>query len=506
MAAAKRLVLFIHGWSVTHTNTYGALPERLKAEASAAGDLNIDVRNLHLGRYISFHDEVRIADLARALEEAIRRELGRDLGAGRRFAAITHSTGGPVVRDWWDRYYVNRRRAGECPMSHLIMLAPANFGSALAQLGKSRISRLKSWFEDVEPGAGVLNWLELGSAEAWDLNMRWLDYGSAIGRPDRVFPFVLTGQSIDRSLYDHLNTYTGEIGSDGVVRVAAANLNTCYVRLQQDRAAVSADGRRPLIEPANLRRVDSRTAPDTAFAILPGCSHSGADMGIMRSVRHDGKPHPTITAILKCLRVSDAASYRHICAEFAASNQEVVAAELYEREGVPILPDREYFHDPHSMVIVRVQDDSGRILTDFDLVLTAADDSPDLLPVGFLADRQKNRLHPGTLSFFFNYSVMHGAPAVKDSEGRIRRAALPGAQSMGFVLAPATLGEFVHHVPAHLKATRERLEMFLRPHETTMVDIVLRRIVRRGAFELTTELAPRSFKHQPPGEPVSNDP
>ena len=48
-------------------------------------------------------------------------------------------------------------------MSHLIMLAPANYGSALAQLGKQRLSRIKSWFEGVEPGQGVLDWLELGS-------------------------------------------------------------------------------------------------------------------------------------------------------------------------------------------------------------------------------------------------------------------------------------------------------------------------------------------------------
>jgi len=48
--------------------------------------------------------------------------------------------------------------------------------------------------------------------------------------------------------------------------------------------------------------------------------------------------------------------------------------------------------------------------------------------------------------------------------------------------------------------------MFLRPHETTLVDIVLRRIVRRGAFELTTDLEPGSFKSQPPGEPVSTEP
>ncbi len=44
---------------------------------------------------------------------------------------------------------------------------------------------------------------------------------------------MLTGQSIDRSFYDNLNSYTDEAGSDGVVRVAAANMNYGLIRLEQ---------------------------------------------------------------------------------------------------------------------------------------------------------------------------------------------------------------------------------------------------------------------------------
>jgi hypothetical protein len=29
---AKRAVVFVHGWSVTYTDTYGRLPDRLRAE------------------------------------------------------------------------------------------------------------------------------------------------------------------------------------------------------------------------------------------------------------------------------------------------------------------------------------------------------------------------------------------------------------------------------------------------------------------------------------------
>ena len=65
-----------------------------------------------------------------------------EAGGRRRFACITHSTGGPVVREWLDRYHAQPGTLDACPMSHLVMLAPANFGSALAQLGTRAIVEL----------------------------------------------------------------------------------------------------------------------------------------------------------------------------------------------------------------------------------------------------------------------------------------------------------------------------------------------------------------------------
>ena len=76
------LVVFVHGWSVTSTDTYGGLPARLKREASAAGGPDLDVRNIYLGQYVSFRDEVRLEDVrlivphqanARIIEAAAKR-------------------------------------------------------------------------------------------------------------------------------------------------------------------------------------------------------------------------------------------------------------------------------------------------------------------------------------------------------------------------------------------------------------------------------------------------
>ena len=98
----------------------------------------------YLGKYVSFSDEVMVDDIARGMQAAVEAEIRPKLAEGERFACITHSTGGPVVRNWVTLFYGDK--LDRCPLSHLVMLAPANHGSALAQLGKGKLARMKSWF------------------------------------------------------------------------------------------------------------------------------------------------------------------------------------------------------------------------------------------------------------------------------------------------------------------------------------------------------------------------
>jgi len=128
------LVVFVHGWSVTNTSTYGGLPAALVKNGSP--ELDIQVTHLFLSKYVSFADEVTLDDIARGMERAIADEVIPKLSKSERFACITHSTGGPVVRNWISLFYGEKLE--KCPLGHLVMLAPANHGSALAQLGKGR--------------------------------------------------------------------------------------------------------------------------------------------------------------------------------------------------------------------------------------------------------------------------------------------------------------------------------------------------------------------------------
>ncbi len=500
---SKPLLVFVHGWSVTNTSTYGELPARLKAEALRAGGPGIDVAHVHLGQYVSFSDEVRVEDIARAFNHAIGGVLA-EAGGRRRFVCITHSTGGPVLREWLDRYHVQPGTLADCPMSHLVMLAPANFGSALAQLGKGRLGAMKAWFNGVEPGQGTLDWLEVASPESVALNLRWINEYPKLKLTqgaNPLFPFVLSGDAIDRKLYDHVNAYTGETGGDGVVRLAAANLNARHVVLAQDALqpgeALPAARRRL----RTLRLVSSASAAPTAFKILPGLSHSGGDMGILASVGNSAQPHPTVDAILRCLGVRDDAGYQALRLAFAGEN--AVHQQLDRRrevEKIPVLPDRTYFHDPHAMVVFRLLDDAGARVPDMNLLLTAGPAAdPNQLPQGFLTDRQGNRRAPGNLCFFLNHAALAGCPETRDARGKLQRGALIARPPYGIRLQPRSEGRWVEHWAAEWGVEAGSLLDLIEPNQTTIIDLRLARVVREGVLRFTRQLAPRSFKEDAKG-------
>ena len=500
MARPQRLVVMVHGWSVRDPATYGGLPERLKREAEKDPSLDLDVRHIWLSEYASFHNEVALPDIARAFQSALQRELGAELEAGRRFACIAHSTGGPVIRAWLQQEYL-AKGITQTPMSHLILLAPANFGSALVQLGLAKLSRLRSaWFEGVEVGTGVLDWLELGSAQSLGLNLEWLEQGAKLIGPEGVFPFVLTGQSHDPLLYDFVNSYSGETGSDGAVRVASANLNFAHFKVLQQAPRPDAQAKLGFSAPL-LEAGDTRLAPAVPLAVLPGLCHSDVRMGIMRSVKPDDTPHPTVSALIEALKVQDQQGYAQVFDRFAA-----LSAETQERERVedfkPITGfDHQEIHDPCAMLVFRVRDDQGNAVKDFDVILTGPGDNPNRLPPGFFIDRQRNHLDPGCVVYYVNSARLLGCPAVMHG-GKTLRPALPPCESLGLRVIPFPQDGFVHYQPALLRAETSHLLAMVQPNQTTLIDIVLRRMVREGVYRLTREPTPADFTKQPPGQPV----
>src|SRR4051794_8106953 len=122
-------VAIVHGWSDTSKSFY-SLRDFLVGNGYQAAQI-------WLGDYVSMDDDVRVEDVGRRMEIVIREAIAANKLTVP-FDLIVHSTGGLVAREWISRYYPD---GTQCPARKVIMLAPANFGSRLASLGKSMIGR-----------------------------------------------------------------------------------------------------------------------------------------------------------------------------------------------------------------------------------------------------------------------------------------------------------------------------------------------------------------------------
>ena len=164
------LIVFVHGWSVTNTDTYGGLPAALVKNASPKLDLQIT--HLYLGKYVSFADEVKVDDIARGMQQAIATEVAAE--SSPRANASPASRTRPARR-WCASGSISTiaanstgARSGTWSCSRRRTTA-----RALAQLGKGRLVADEILSPDgVEPGTGVLDWLELGSDQSWEAQSR----------------------------------------------------------------------------------------------------------------------------------------------------------------------------------------------------------------------------------------------------------------------------------------------------------------------------------------------
>lgn len=212
-------LIILHGWSDTSAS-FNPLAAWLAAN-------DFDVVPIYLGDYLSMNDEVTLHDLGFAFRRAL-----RDKGIAQErhsFDVVVHSTGGLVIREYLRQ--VCQGRPHETPVGRLLMLAPANFGSPLAKLGKSVLGRLlKGWDWDHfgETGTCILEGLELASPYTFQLALDDLfDPDNDVFAPENTRVTVLVGTNS----YDNYRKAMHENGSDGTVRVSTANLNASLLRV-----------------------------------------------------------------------------------------------------------------------------------------------------------------------------------------------------------------------------------------------------------------------------------
>lgn len=349
-----RQVVILHGWS-DESESFEDLAKFLRANG-------FDPHPIFLGDYISLRNDVRIEDVAKRMEEVVREaqaQTGRRKLASK-FDLVVHSTGGLVARHWISTFYANR----PCPVQNFVLLAPANFGSKLAHLGRSMVGRLaKGWRTGFETGDEMLHALELGSPYQWELAQRDLFVpegqrsAPVLYGADKVRPFVLIGT------YPYQNfgaSVMNENGSDGTVRVAAGNLNT---------RGMTVDFSQGRLQNPEVREWTRRGGANVHFplAVLPDRTHGD----VVRPNEKGGSRDETLQGqlgrlILQALNATPA-RYGAIGEEWkqvSAATRTLAGDEAERRRLFGKKTEPEYYHE-HFQLVVRAEDEFGTPIPDY---------------------------------------------------------------------------------------------------------------------------------------------
>ena len=226
---AKKM-LIIHGYSDGSVSFFSLRDFFVRKELYKKEDV-------YLLDYASMDDDATFRDFADKLDDDYNK-----IFKGERIDVAIHSTGALIVRTWLALRRETQKALGQkpdCPVEHLLMFAPANFGSDLAKLGQSFLGKVRATFfnsntkpEDfLESGKAVLEGLEPASPFQWSLSQYDLFqdnyFNPRLLAQEICFPFVFAaGNDYGGSFEARVIKNRMKPGTDGTVRIPGTSLNS----------------------------------------------------------------------------------------------------------------------------------------------------------------------------------------------------------------------------------------------------------------------------------------
>lgn len=454
--AAKLLI--IHGYSDGATS-FTALRDFFVRRQAYAKDA------VYLLNYDSLDDESTFEDFADKLDEDYAKLFGNE-----RIDVACHSTGALVARAWLRLHYQRAAAAGEArpvsPVEHLLMFAPANFGSDLARLGQSFLGKFRSTFfnsnhqsgDFMESGKIVLRGLEPASPFQWMVSSDDLHgdgyFNPALGEDRVCYPFVFAAGSAYGGMQGRLIPARKKPGTDGTVRICGTSLNTrkCVVDFSQ-------------------REVQPAWVPERKFARIPFAIFEEFNHGSIVDVpkSFEGGSHTVGELALAAVKVRSLTDYEGMAKRFETAMRSSFSGREYQqfffrvRDDVGFtIPD--YFVDFY--VLNRQGEVDARLTAEFDR--------------DFEADFTRHSADPSHRVLMLN---------VTDLKKYLQKLRQASARLVFDITAKAPVPE-VRYLPGYavIYDSQARADptqpTFLYPNTTTMVEIVLNRVASDRVLHL----------------------
>ncbi|MBV8891596.1 MAG: hypothetical protein JO266_06415 [Acidobacteria bacterium] len=519
-------VLLVHGYSAESAKNepeavaqiFGNLPQDLETK------LDPPILDVNISRYISLDDGIDLEDITLAFDRALKNDFSVLYSGG--FNAIVHSTGALVLRNW-----VRRCSPRPSPCRRIIHLAGANLGSGWAHIGETLLAKWLRFIGEggAERGLAVLDDLEFGSNWAWELHRHFLQPGNSMRENYGVMEFSIIGsQPPPKNLIVPFR-YGKEDGSDGVVRVAASNLNHHYVRIGPSRVpeninwndavefstrTVDASARgdladfkdahsvfagnyyhileenlpgEPSIQNANATATRRPLVP---FAIPYCCAHSTQEMGIVSGTQTRKEVLELIRQALNC---ADEATHAAVATRFSEMTDQTYAKAAAQDKHLLSLKGlfagaekfvKDFLHTPqaqydrHAQVGVRVRDQHGNAINDCSIHFNSfgGGAEPGILINELFEDTHQNKASPDTTTFYLRLEAWNGA------NWRDRLVQVNGVDLEIDCIDPKT--QRVVFVPLRMRLNTDQLTRYVKSHRATLIDVELLRLPARETFSM----------------------
>jgi hypothetical protein len=218
-------------------------------------------------------------------------------------------------------------------------------------------------------------------------------------------------------------------------------------------------------------KVAREAIQSTAFLITPKTAHTGEPFGIMMGVPKKGE-HPVLAAIDAALKVSSRREYEALESDFSSKTSDLQKRELFY-DGSRL--------ERYAQVVFRIVDDTGNCLDDYAIELIDGDRRGDRFPSGFLGHQHKNEVTPERFVFYLNTELISKAKGGK----------------IGFRVHAATGTPLVDYPVFEYLGAASDVAMFLKPNQTTLVEVVLRRRLNKNVFRLSKRLSYQKIDGKP---------
>jgi hypothetical protein len=486
-------IVLIHGYSAESakstkkaiTGIYGDLPRSLRKAYGSANVVEID-----LSRYVSLEDGLTIDDVSRALNRTLHDDYAHLLDKG--FHALVHSTGALVIRNWLRTFSPK-----PSPLSSLVYMAGANFGSGWAHIGQGQFAKWgRLIFQGSERGVRILHGLELGADWTIDLHRHFLETRNDLVKRYGVYEHVIMGSQAEEGWFKVPIRYAKEDGSDGVVRVAASNVNFNYLRLEATEEAkalawkeVQLQTKRDrdlsrrrddtLYRATSVSRPGLRGRPMVPFAIPCECAHSGDSMGVVTGK----KPRAQVMRLLDLALKTTASNWQTRVAEFDAETEKTYQ-EVLETQAPTLtwISEPRAQYDRHAQIVIRMRDQDGRPVLHYDVFFDSVQGAAgESLPIGKLIEHKHiNSLTPNIIAFYLRTDEFDS-----DEDAWVPRIPkVDGCYLDISATEPETVD--INYLPLRVEFTKTELEKFIRPHMTTIIDVVLQRVPSPSVYKMVT--------------------